>query len=173
MEMKKAAAKSELPKLQKEQATPKKLTQKDKQARGAEGEGDITVSLRKAGLWSHKLVNAGYGTVFDKLIIPPGGGYAVEVKVRKKPTIGYNVKEITPNERKGLTYFEKMVGQGYAFIIGIWKTEKFERAFLIPWYQVRDDVCSGRRGSIRMEDFPELSKVAGGWDLSCFKGGLK
>jgi hypothetical protein len=150
---------------------PTKLTQKDKQERGQKGEGDITLSLRKAGLWNHKLVNAGFGTVFDKLIIPPGGGYAVEVKVRKKPTIGYNVKEITPNERRGLTHFEKMVGRDYAFIIGIWKTEEFERAFLIPWHEVRDAVCSGVRGSIRMLEFPELTKVAGGWDMSRFKKG--
>ncbi|MCR4436185.1 MAG: hypothetical protein QHH06_10430 [Clostridiales bacterium] len=147
------------------------MNQKDKQVRGTKGEADITASLRKAKLWNHKLVNAGYGTVFDKLIIPPGGGYAIEVKVRQEPTIGYNAKSITPNERKGLTHFEKLVGKGHAFILGIWKTEKFERAFLIPWYAVRDEVCSGVRGSIKMLDFPELKKVAGGWDMSCFEKG--
>jgi len=110
--------------------------------------------------------------VFDKLIIPPGGGYAVEVKVRKRPIIGYNVKEITSNERKGLDKFMRQVGRDYAFIIGIWLTEDCKRAFLIPWAEVRDAVCSGGRGSIRMEDFPELPKVSGGWDMSCFKGGV-
>jgi len=145
-----------------------KYTQKDKQARGEKGEADITASLRKAGLWNHKLINAGYGTVFDKLIIPPGGGYAVEVKVRNTPYIGYNTKSITPNERKGLTKFEEQVGRGHAFIIGIWKTDEFTRAFLIPWHEVKDEVCSGCRGSIKMLSFPELKKIPGGWDLSCF-----
>jgi hypothetical protein len=147
-----------------------KLTQKDKQERGAQGEADITASLRKAELWNHKFVNAGFGTVFDKLIIPPGGGYAVEVKVRQEPRIAYNLKSISMNERKGLSKFEDQVGRNHAFIIGIWKTEDFARAYLIPWYQVRDAVCSGIKGSIRMEDFPELPKVPGGWDMSCFKG---
>jgi hypothetical protein len=145
----------------------KKLTQKDKQARGAEGEADITASLREAGLWNHKMVNGGFGTPFDKIIVPPGGGYAVEVKVRNVPNIPYS--KIESNERKGLSKFERLVGKDHAFIIGIWKTEEFHRAFLIPWYQVKDAVCSGVRGSIQMEDFPELKRIPGGWDLSCFR----
>jgi len=136
---------------------------------GAEGEADITVSLKLAGLWSHKIVNTGYGTEFDKLIIPPVGGYAVEVKRRAAPTIEYS--KISTNERRGLNRFERLVGRDNAFIIGIWQTKEFSRAFLIPWHEVRDAVCSGGRGSIRMEDFPELPKVAGGWDMSCFGGG--
>ena len=150
---------------------PQKMTQKDKQRRGEHGEADITASLKKAGLWSHKLINAGYGTVFDKLVIPPGGGYAVEVKVRKEPTIGYNTKSITPNERKGLTHFENMVGKGHAFIIGIWKSGETYRAFLIPWHAVKDAVCSGVKGSIKMMEFPELKKIPGGWDMSWMKRG--
>jgi len=146
----------------------KKYSQKDKQVRGEKGESLITDSLRKAGLWSHKLINAGYGTVFDKLIIPPGGGYGIEIKVRQVPRIAYNTKSITPNERKGLDKFMNMVGRDHAYIIGIWKTEEFQRAFLIPWYAVREQVLSGVRGSINMLDFPELPKVSGGWDLSCF-----
>jgi hypothetical protein len=146
----------------------KKCSQKEKQVRGARGEESITSSLRKLRIWNHKLVNAGYGTVFDKLIIPPGGGYAIEVKVRQDPVIAYNTRSITPNERKGLTHFADTVGLWHAFIIGIWKNDNFSKAYLIPWCRVRDDVCSGRRGSIRMTDFPELPKAPGGWDLSCF-----
>ena len=144
----------------------KKLTQKDKQERGVKGESLLTDSLRPAGLWNHKLVNAGYGTVFDKLIIPPGGGYAIEVKTRMVPRIEYS--KIEMNERKGLDRFMEKVGPKHAFILGIWLTEDTKRAFLIPWYQVRDTVCSGCRGSINMLDFTELPKVAGGWDMSCF-----
>jgi hypothetical protein len=151
----------------------KKLTQKNKQERGAKGEADITASLLKARVWNHKLVNAGYGTVFDKLIIPPGGGYAVEVKVRQEPRIAHNIKSITPNERRGLTDFEAKVGQGHAYIIGIWMvTGECHRAFLIPWYKVKDAVCSGIRGSINMLDFAELPKVPGGWDLSAMWNGI-
>lgn len=145
----------------------KKLTQKDKQARGEKGESLITDSLRPAGLWNHKLVNAGYGTVFDKLIIPPGGGYAIEVKTRLQPRIEYS--KIERNERRGLDKFMRQVGRDHAFIIGIWLTEGIKRAFLIPWYQVRDAVCSGCRGSINMLDYPELPRKGSGWDMSCFE----
>lgn len=144
----------------------KKITQKQKQERGVKGESLLTDSLRPAGLWNHKFVNAGFGTVFDKLVIPPGGGYAIEVKTRMVPRIEYS--KIEANERKGLDKFVRQVGRDHAFILGIWLTEDTKRAFLIPWYQVRDAVCSGCRGSINMLDFPELSKVGSGWDMSCF-----
>jgi len=146
----------------------RKFTQKDKQKRGAKGESLITDSLRKAGLWNHKLINAGYGTVFDKIIIPPSGGFGIEIKVRQVPRIAYNTKSITPNERRGLDEFMKLVGRDNVFIIGIWKTEEFQRAFLIPWYQVRDQVLSGVRGSINMLDFPEIKKQGNYLDLSFF-----
>lgn len=143
------------------------FSQKQKQERGQKGERLITSSLRKNELWSHKLVNAGYGTLFDKIIIPPGGGYAVEVKTRMHPRIEYS--KIEPNERKGLDKFIEKVGLKHAYILGIWLTEDTKRAFLIPWYQVRDAVCSGCRGSINMLDFPELPKLGSGWDMSCFE----
>jgi hypothetical protein len=152
------------------QTTPKKLTQKDKQERGVKGESLLTDSLRAAGLWSHKLVNAGYGTVFDKLIIPPGGGYAIEVKTRIHPRIEYS--KISANERRGLQRFVQLVGRDYAFIIGIWLTEDTKRMFLIPWVKVRDAVCSGQRGSINMLDFPELPRMGSGWDMDCFIWGI-
>lgn len=144
----------------------KKITQKQKQERGTKGESLITDSLRPHGLWNHKLINAGYGTVFDKLIIPPGGGYAIEVKTRMQPRIEYS--KIEANERKGLDRFMQLVGQDHAYIIGIWLTENTKRAFLIPWHEVRDAVCSGCRGSINMLDFLELPRKSGGWDMSCF-----
>jgi len=144
-----------------------KYSQKDKQARGKKGESLITDSLRKAGLWSHKLVNAGYGTVFDKLVIPPGGGYGIEVKTALEPKIPHS--KITANERRGLEKFMRQVGRDHAFIIGIWLTEDTKRAFLIRWADVRDGVLSGVRGSINMLDFPELEKVPGGWDMRWIK----
>jgi hypothetical protein len=150
------------------QKSPKK-TQKEKQERGTKGEAEITASLTKAKLWNHKFANAGFGTVFDKLAVLPGGGYGLEIKVRQEPTIAYNLSSIPNNERKGLDKFVKLVGEDYAYIIGIWKTEEFERAFLIKWVDVRDAVCSGERGSVKMLDFPELEKIAGGWDMSWMK----
>ena len=145
------------------------FTQKEKQERGQTGEALITASLRKSELWQHKLVNAGYGTVADKLVIPPGGGYLLEIKTRLEPRIAYNRSSITNNERRGMDYFEKMVGHGRSLIVGIWKTKEFQRAFLIPWCQVREGVLSELPGSIKMLDFPELKKIPGGWDLSCLK----
>lgn len=142
---------------------------KDNQERGAKGEELVTSSLRSSKLWSHKFINAGFGTVFDKLVIPPGGGYGLEIKVRKEPTIGYNVKSITKNERKGLNTFVEKVGPGNAFIIGIWINEDIKRAFIIPWIDVRDAVCSGVRGSIKMQEFEELERKGTGWNLDRFK----
>jgi hypothetical protein len=147
---------------------PKKYTQKDKQVRGQKGEALITASLRKAGLWNHKLINAGYGTVFDKLVIPPGGGYAFEVKTSLRPNIPYS--RITRNERIGMEKFMQLVGQNNAFIIGIWKTEDFTRAFLIPWRAERSFILGGVRGSINMLMYQELEAVPGGWDMSFLKG---
>jgi hypothetical protein len=142
---------------------------KENQERGAKGEELITSSLKSSKLWSHKFINAGFGTVFDKLVIPPGGGYGLEIKVRKDPTIGYNEKSITKNERKGLNAFVEKVGPGNAFIIGIWINEDIKRAFIIPWIDVRDAVCSGDRGSIKMQDFEELERKSSGWNLERFK----
>ena len=137
------------------------------QERGEKGEALITASLKLLNLWNYKFINAGFGTPFDKLIIPPGGGYAVEVKLRQSHTIPYS--GIEENQRKGLDKFMNQVGKDYAYIIGIWKAQADERAFLIPWHSVRNDVLSGCRGSINMLDFPELEKIKGGWDLSRFK----
>ena len=147
----------------------KKFSQKDKQERGVDGEQKITSSLRSLKLWQYKFINAGFGTVFDKLVIPPGGGYALEIKVRQEPRIAHNIRSITQNERKGLTKFMEQVGKDNAYIIGIWQTEEFSRAFLIPWHAVQEQVCSGVRGSINMLDFKELPKRGSMWDLSCFK----
>jgi hypothetical protein len=96
------------------QKSPKK-TQKEKQERGTKGEAEITASLTKAKLWNHKFANAGFGTVFDKLAVLPGGGYGLEIKVRQEPTIAYNLSSIPNNERKGLDKFVKLVGEDYAY----------------------------------------------------------
>jgi hypothetical protein len=146
-----------------------KMTQKDKVERGAKGEELITSSLKSSKLWNHKFINAGFGTVFDKLVIPPGGGYGLEIKVRKEPTIGYNTKSITKNERRGLNSFVEKVGADNAFIIGIWIDGDIKRAFLIPWVDVREAVCSGVRGSIKMLEFEELERKGAGWNLERFK----
>jgi hypothetical protein len=136
---------------------------KNNQKNGVKGESLITDSLSKQKIWNHKLVNIGYGTVFDKLILPPGHGYGVEVKYYAVPKIPYS--KIEPNERKGLDKFMKQIGEKHAFIIGIWSTEG--RAFLIPWAGVRDSVCSGVRGSINMLEFREIPKLGKNlWDLS-------
>lgn len=146
--------------------TPKKDQTKrntENQKKGVKGESLITGSLSKKKIWNHKLANIGYGTVFDKLILPPGHGYAVEVKNYAVPKIPFS--KIEPNERKGLDKFLNQVGTGHAFIIGIWSTEG--RAFLIPWEDVREQVLSGMRGSINMLDFQELPRVGKKhWDLS-------
>jgi len=156
--------KSSLSKKNKE--TPKKdqtERNKENQKSGVKGESLITGSLSKQKIWNHKFINAGYGTIFDKLILPPGHGFAVEVKYYAVPKIPFS--KIEPNERRGLELFMKQVGDNHAYIIGIWSTEG--RAFLIPWEQVRDNVRSGVRGSIKMLDFKELPKSGkSSWDLS-------
>ncbi len=135
----------------------------ENQKKGVKGESLITGSLSKKKIWNHKLVNMGYGTVFDKLILPPGHGFAAEIKYYAAPKIPYS--KIEQNERKGLDKFIRQVGQNHAFIIGIWSTE--DRAFLIPWKDIRDKVCSGVRGSINMLEFKELPKIGKSkWDLS-------
>ena len=138
---------------------------------GKKGEGLISSSLKRNGFWRLKQINLGDGTKCDFIAVHPVyGGYMLEVKTtdcRDKPTIPYS--DVSNKERESLTEFEGLIGQGHAFVIGLWlKDEK--RAFLIPWHEVRDAVCSGCRGSIRMEDFPDLPKVSGGWDMRGFAG---
>lgn len=150
-----------------------KCTQKEKQQRGQKGEGEFRDSINDLKAWVKKMENAGYGTPFDYLVLMDNHNFAVEVKVRDAPTIGYNDRSITPNEKKGLTAFEQKLERNTSYIIAIWKNENKKRAFLIPWGLVRDDVCSGRRGSIRMTDYFEvprkkLSTGKWGWDLSLF-----
>lgn len=152
--------------MEKKPTQKSKFTQKDKQVRGAKGESLITDSLRPQKIWNHKFVNAGFGTVFDKLILPPGHGYGVEVKVRQIPRIAHNLGSISKNEINGLDKFMNQVGKDHAYIIGIWLTEDVKRAFLIPWHKVREPVMAGVRGSINMLDFPELPRKGTGWDLS-------
>ena len=142
-------------------------TQKDKQKRGQSGERLITDALAKLQLWNHKLVNYGFGTVFDKIVIPPAGGYALEIKVRQIPRIAHNPKSITNNEVKGLEKFYRLVGQDNAFIIGIWKDESNYKAYLIPWGTVREQVISRVRGSIKMQDFPVIKETNSAINLLC------
>ncbi len=151
--------------LSQKKKTKKDQTERNKenQKKGVKGEKLVTDSLSKQKIWNHKLVNIGYGTVFDKLILPPGHGYAVEVKYYTSHKIPYS--KIEPNERKGLDKFLRQVGKGHAYIIGIWSTEG--RAFLIPWEEVRDSVLSGVKGSIDMLMFQELEKTGkSSWNLS-------
>lgn len=143
------------------------ITQREKQEIGQKWENEITKYLKNSKLWNHKLINAGYGTVFDKIIIPPGGGYAIEIKARENGRIAYNKTSITPNEIKGLTKFAEMVGADYAYIVGIWTTQK--KIYVIRWVDVMEEVTSGRRGSIIMSDHLELQRIKGGFDFSIFQ----
>lgn len=79
----------------------------------------------------------------------------------EKPVIAYSW--ISQNERDALNEFEGLI-PGHTFVLGVWVSDR-NRAFLIPWYVVKDAVCSGCRGSINMLDFPELEKLGNGWDM--------
>lgn len=132
---------------------------------GKKGESLISSSLKRNGFWRLKQINLGDGTKCDFIAAHRDyGAFMLEIKTTDtEPVIAYSW--ITENERKALIEFEGLIGRGHAFIVGLWLKEN-KRAFLIPWYRVSDKVCSGGRGSIKMTDFPELVKVAGGWDLS-------
>jgi hypothetical protein len=145
-------------------------TQKDKVKRGAEGERLITASLKEQYIWNYKMFNAGYGTLFDKLMIVNGKPFALEIKTRTEPYIAYS--SISANERNGLDDFMRKVGEGRAVIIGIWLTKDVKRAFWIPWKSVRWNIFSGERGSICMTDFDELDRYKSGWDFQWLGGVL-
>jgi hypothetical protein len=145
-------------------------TQKDKVKRGAEGERLITASLKEQGIWNYKLFNAGYGTLFDKLIIVNGKPFALEIKTRTEPHIAYS--SISENERSGLEDFYRRVGERRAVIIGIWLAKDIKRAFWIRWKDVRQQIYSGQRGSICMTDFDELDRYKSGWDFQWLGGVL-
>jgi len=147
---------------------------KIQQKRGADGEAALTASLKDSGLWSYKLPNIGYGTPFDRVIVT--AGHAIEVKVTKNGRVPYS--KISENERKGLTRFQYLVGdeKTVAWILGIWKNKGKELAFMVPWYQVAEDVCSGKRGSVDLVKCGKmLSKRmrGGGWDVAGFLRGVR
>jgi hypothetical protein len=140
---------------------------------GKKGESLISSSLRKSGFWRLKQINLGDGTKCDFIAAHRQyGAFMLEVKTTDcdMPTIAYSW--ISQNERDALTEFEGLIGNGHAFVIGLWLKEE-KRAFLIPWYAVSAAVCSGCRGSIAMIDFPELPRVAGGWDMRGFADNKK
>ena len=130
---------------------------------GKKGEGLISSSLRKSGFWRLKQFNAGNGTKCDFIAAHRQyGAFMLEVKTTDySPVIAYSW--VSGNERKALNEFEALI-PGHAFVVGVWISGS-NRAFLIPWQTVRDAVCSGCRGSIDMLDYPELRKMAGGWDM--------
>jgi hypothetical protein len=136
---------------------------------GKKGESLISSSLKRNGFWRLKQINLGDGTKCDFIAAHRDyGAFMLEVKTTDSdvPTIAYSW--ITENERKALTEFEGLIGRGHAFVVGLWLRSEAKRAFLIPWYTVSEAICSGCRGSIAMMDFPELPRVSGGWDMSCF-----
>ena len=146
---------------------PKPMTQRKRNNHnrelGKKGEGLISSSLRNSGFWRLKQINLGNGTKCDFIAAHRQyGAFMLEVKTTDtQPVIAYSW--ISDNERKALNEFEALI-PGHGYIVGVWISGS-NRAFLIPWAAVRDAVCSGCRGSIRMEDYPELPKVSGGWDM--------
>jgi hypothetical protein len=132
---------------------------------GKKGESLISSSLKKSGFWRQKQVNLGNGTKCDFIAVHPVyGGYMLEVKTTDaEPVIAYSW--ISENERDALNEFERLI-PGHGFVVGVWLKDD-KRAFLIPWRDVADKVCSGCRGSIAMLDYPELERLGNGWDMRC------
>ena len=153
---------------------PKPMTQRERNNHnrelGTKGESLISSSLKKSGFWRLKQINLGDGTKCDFIAAHRlYGAFMLEVKTTDtadKPTIPYSW--ISENERKALIEFEGLI-PGHAFVVGIWYREE-KRAFLIPWCAVKDAVCSGCRGSIAMEEYPELERIGSLFDMRGLKG---
>jgi hypothetical protein len=153
--------------------TKKQYTQKDKQKRGTDFEKEFRTSCNYYICEAHKMINGGYGTPYDYHLDVEGGAIALELKRTLNDRLGYSA--ITDNEREGLTKHESKVRTNRSFILCNINNENENSTYLIPWLAVSDDVCSGRKGSMKVKKYIEIprkkfinsktEKTEYGWDL--------
>lgn len=144
-------------------------TQKEKNDRGSNFESEFRASVNILPCWAYKLVNTSAGTPFDYILTFDGGAAAVELKRILHNRLGYSM--IRDNQRIGLSQFEAKALTNKSFIVCNVKNENENRCFIIPWNVVRNDICSGRPGSIQVDTFQEIKRIKidnkrYGWDLS-------
>ena len=144
------------------------FSQKDKQQRGTDFEGELTKACAAIPSWSRKILTGFSGTPFDRLLLTDAGAFALEAKRILHPSLPYSA--FTENERVGLSFFENCgVKRNKSYILVNWHNPPhINRVFKIPWSAVSNNVCSGRRGSIKITEYQELPRINGVWDLSSF-----
>ena len=141
------------------------FTQKDKQKRGTDFEGEFRKSCNAYPCYVYKMLNMGYGTPFDYSMMVKGGAHALELKRIVKSRLAYS--GITDNERNGLSQFELKVPTNKSWVLVNIKNEITNVCYLIPWREIKNEVCSGSRGSIQVRDYIKIPKILNlGWDLS-------
>ncbi len=145
-----------------------RYTQRDKQKRGSDFEAEFRASITHTGCWCHKIITGFSGTPFDYVLMRKDGrSIGVELKRTAKKTLNYS--QIRNNQRFGLTDFRNKGGLSY--IVCNLKNDTENRCFIIPWAEVMEDINSGLRGSIALEQFLEVPRIklkSGkyGWDFN-------
>lgn len=145
-------------------------SQKDKQSRGARFEQEFRASCNEFPCWVRKMLTGFQGTPFDYLVLTGKKNWGIELKVVKSPRLAYST--IRDNQRRGLTYFSKVVPQNKSALIVNWRDipNKTNKCYFVPWDEEKNNVCSGRRGSIKLEKYPEIPRLklengSYGWDI--------
>lgn len=140
--------------------------------RGAEVERDFRASLNHIDCWARKMIPDMSGAPFDYLVLTDESRIAAEIKCTDDFRLPYSI--IRDTQRVGLTAFERIAGNA-SYVVCQYRRKQDngrydKRMFLIPWNAVRDEVCSGRRGSIDLSAYRELPRIdARSWDFSCWK----
>ncbi|MFT9496758.1 Holliday junction resolvase RecU [Anaerosolibacter sp.] len=143
-------------------------TQRDKQKRGSDFEGEFRASLNHSGCWGLKIITGFAGTPFDYIAMSTHGN-AIAVELKRVAENKLNYSQIRANQRKGLTDF--LNKGGISAIVCNVKNDKENRCYWIPWQHIMNEVNSGQKGSVKVDQFQELKRIklnSGkyGWDLS-------
>ena len=145
-----------------------KYSQKDKQKRGADFEHEFRKSCNHIKCWAYKLFASPSGTPFDFIVLTDKFKYGIELKRLKSFRLNYSV--IRQNQRAGLTKFECVDGNIALIIVNV-KADNLSKTYVLPWAEISDKICSGKKGSIDVRNFREIPKHGGIWGLSILEGG--
>lgn len=145
------------------------FTQKDKQKHGATFEREFKKALTTYGEWGHKLICDGFTPQpFDFIFTLGGRVYGAELKSTMNDTLPFSA--IRESQRIGLTSFNNKTDGLSSFVLI--KDCNENLIYVVPWYHVKDDVCSGKRGSINYKDYVSIGKNNGVWDIKELKNAI-
>ena len=122
--------------------------QRERQKIGADFEHAWNDSMQYFNVFSIKLQTGFVGTPFDFIMVSTQGAFALELKRVDKEYLPCS--RIEPNQRVGLEAFQKeTMGTGRSYLVVNVVNELYQHVYLIPWDEIRDQILSQSKGSIK------------------------